>query len=158
MKSLGLNLAIATMWLLLSNEPSPTAFAIGFVIGFLLLAAFRTVVGSEGYVRRCVAFVRFLLRFGVEFVSANVKVAWTVLFRSRNSLHPDFVSYDISGLTRPEILLLTYCVSLTPGTTAVEISDDFKTLIFHALDADDRAALRATIDRTLKEGILSFTR
>ena len=44
------------------------------------------------------------------------------------------------------------------GTTTVEISDDFKTLVFHALDAGNPPALRAAIDRTLKQPILSFTR
>jgi multicomponent Na+:H+ antiporter subunit E len=146
------------MWLLLSTAPSVGAFFIGFAIGFVLLAAFGPVLGSSSYARRGVALVRFLLRFLVEFVVANLKVAWTVLFRSRQSLHPDFVAYDISDLTRAEILLLSYCVSLTPGTTTVDISDDFKTLTFHALDAEDPPVLRAAIDRALKQGILSFTR
>jgi multicomponent Na+:H+ antiporter subunit E len=158
MRSLGLNLVIAVMWLLLSSEPSAAVFALGFLLGFTLLAAFRSVAGSEAYVRRTLAFGRFLARFILEFVTANVKVAGAVLFRSRDSLHPDFVTYDISDLTRPEILLLSYCVSLTPGTTTVEISADFKTLVFHALDADDPDALRTAIDRKLKRSILSFTR
>jgi multisubunit Na+/H+ antiporter MnhE subunit len=158
MKSLGLNLAIAVIWLLLSSEPSAGAFAIGFLAGFALLAAFSTVVGSEGYLRRSVAFVRFLLRFIAAFLIANAKVAWTVLFRSRAALQPDFVRYDIAELTRPEVLILSYCLSLTPGSTTVEIADDFKSLIFHALDAADPDAIRADIDRTLKQPILSFTR
>lgn len=158
MKSLGLNLVIAVIWLLLSSEPSAGAFAVGFIAGFALLAAFSTVLGSAGYMRRSVAFVRFLIRFTGEFLIANTKVAGTVLFRSRASLRPDFIRYDIGELTRTEILLLSYCVSLTPGTTTVEISDDFKTLVFHALDAGRPDAIRRSIDRTLKQPILSFTR
>lgn len=157
MKSLGLNLVIAVMWLLL-GEASPASFAIGLLLGFALIAAFRRVLGSEDYVRRCLAFVRFVIVFVGEFVRANATVAWAVLFRSRNSMHPDFVSYDVAGLSRAEILLLSYCISLTPGTTTVDISEDFSTLVFHALDADDADAIRAEIDRTLKRGILSFTR
>jgi len=158
MKSLASNLAIAVMWLLLSAEPSVSSFALGFALGFGLLAGFRSIVGSENYVRRVVALLRFLVRFAVEFLRANATVAWAVLVRSRSSFRPDFVLYDISDLTRPEILLLSYCVSLTPGTTTVEISDDFKILTLHALDADRPDALRSEIDRTLKRGILSFTR
>jgi multicomponent Na+:H+ antiporter subunit E len=158
MKSLALNLAIAVMWLLLSAKPSVSSFAVGFAAGFGLLAAFQSIVGSGSYVRRVLAFLRFLLRFTVEFLRANAKVAWAVLFRSRRSFRPDFVRYDTSELTHAEILLLSYCVSLTPGTTTVEISEDFKTLTFHALDADRPDALRSEIDRTLKHGILAFTR
>lgn len=158
MKSFALNLVVAVMWLLLSTEPSVSSFALGFGLGFLLLAVFRSVVGSESYVRRVVAFLRFIVRFAVEFLRANAKVAWAVLFRARSSFRPDFVRYDISDLTRAEILLLSYCVSLTPGSTTVEISDDFKELTLHALDAERPDALRSEIDRTLKHGILAFTR
>jgi multisubunit Na+/H+ antiporter MnhE subunit len=158
MKSLLLNLSIALIWLLLSQETSAVTFVIGFLIGFAFVAAFRAVLGSEHYVRNSVAFVRFVLIFMREFLVANVKVAGTVLARPRTALHPNFITYDVAGLTPFEILLLSYCISLTPGTTTVQVADDFQTLIVHALDADAPDAIRADIDRTLKRGILSFTR
>jgi multisubunit Na+/H+ antiporter MnhE subunit len=61
-------------------------------------------------------------------------------------------------LTPFEILLLSYCVSLTPGSTTVHVSEDFQTLVLHSLDAQDAASVRARIDQVLKRGILSFTR
>lgn len=158
MIAFGLNLLIAVIWLLLSRVPSAAGFGIGFVIGFALVAAFRTVIGGEAYVRRCVAFGRFVLLFTREFMVANVKVAGVVLFRSRESLHPNFLTYDVTGLTRSEILLLSYCVSLTPGTTTVDITPDFNTLILHSLDADHPEQVRAELDHTLKKNILAFTR
>jgi len=158
MTAFGLNVVIAVMWLLLSNAPSATVFAVGFAVGFALVAAFRTVIGGENYVRRCIAFVGFALVFTREFVVANAKVAWLVLFRSRESLHPNFLTYDVTGLTRHEILLLFYCISLTPGTTTVDVAPDFKTLVLHALDADHPDQVRAEVDRTLKRSILAFTR
>jgi multicomponent Na+:H+ antiporter subunit E len=57
-----------------------------------------------------------------------------------------------------EILLLSHCVSLTPGTCTVDISHDFTRLYLHVLDCPDPAAVRAGIDKTLKRGILAFTR
>ena len=158
MKSLGLNLTIAVMWLLLRAEPSVSAFLIGWLVGFVLLAIFRSVLGSDNYVRRVLAFGRFMVLFGAEFLLANFKVAWAVLARARTSFRPDFVPYDTSDLKPGEILLLSYCVSLTPGTTTVEIAPDFKTLTVHALDADCPDELRAQIDRTLKRTIPAFTR
>lgn len=158
MKSFGLNLIVALIWLLLSREPSPVSFAMGFLFGFALLALFRSVVGGESYVRRCFAFVRFLVAFTWAFLVANAKVAWAVLFRSHESLHPNFMTYDISGLHRYEILLLSYCITLTPGTTTVDITPDFRVLIIHALDGDNPDAIRADLDRTLKPSILAFTR
>lgn len=158
MIAFGLNLLIAVMWLLLSQSPSAVVFGIGFAVGFAFVAAFRSVIGGESYVRRCLAFVRFLLLFTWEFLVANVKVAGVVLFRSRESLHPNFITFDVAGLTPSEILLLSYCISLTPGTTTVEVAADFRTLVVHSLDADQPDQIRAELDRTLKQSILAFTR
>lgn len=158
MIAFGLNLLIAVMWLLLSQAPSAAGFGIGFGVGFAFVAAFRSVIGGEAYVRRCVAFVRFLLVFTREFLVANVKVAGVVLFRSRESLHPNFITFDVAGLTPAEILLLSYCITLTPGTTTVEVAADFQTLVVHSLDAEQPDQIRAELDRTLKQSILAFTR
>lgn len=158
MKSLVLNLLIAVVWLLLSAEPSVAAFALGGLMGFALLAVFHRVLGSGDYVRRVFALGRFALVFTREFLVANATVVWTVLFRSKESLHPNFLSYDVAGLKPFEILLLSYCISLTPGSTTVKVTDDFQTLVLHTLDVDDADAIRARLDRVLKHGILSFTR
>jgi multisubunit Na+/H+ antiporter MnhE subunit len=158
MKAFGLNLLIATIWLLLSQAPSPAVFALGFLVGFIFLAAFRSVVGAEDYIRRWAGLARFLWFFTREFIIANLNVAWTVLFRPPSALRPGFVAYDVTGLTRTEILILSYCLTLTPGTTTVEISPDFRTLIFHALDAQDPEQLRAQLDQKLKPALLAFTR
>jgi multicomponent Na+:H+ antiporter subunit E len=158
MKPFAMNLLIAVLWLLLSQEPGPIDFLFGFAVGFGLLTLFRPVLRSESYIRRSLAFVRFMAVFLREFVIANMKVAYAVLFRSRESLHPNFVTYDTSKLRPNEILILSYCITLTPGTTTVDITDDFQMLVFHALDADDPNQIRASIDRRLKTAIVRFTR
>jgi len=158
MRSFTLNLLIAVIWLLLSAEPSAGVFALGFLIGFTLLGVFRSVLASADYVRRVLALGRFLIVFTVEFVAANIDMVRIVLFRSRDSLHPNFITYDVGGMSPMEILLLTYCVSLTPGSTSVKVTDDFQTLVLHTIDADDPDGVRARLDRLFKNGILSFTR
>lgn len=158
MTSLGLNLFVAVVWLLLSADPSPASFAIGGLMGFALLAALPDLLGSRDYVRRVLALLRFGLVFTREFIVSNVTVAKLVLSRDPTRLRPDFIAYDTTGMRPYEILLLSYCLTLTPGTTSVEMSEDFRTLMIHALDADDPDAVRASLDRTLKHGILAFTR
>ena len=158
MRSFALNLLLAVMWLLLSTVPTAAMFAVGFLLGFALIAIFHDVLDSGSYVRRVVALGRFALVFLWEFLVANGSVVRTVWFRSPASLHPNFITYDVAGLKPFEILLLSYCISLTPGSTTVEVSEDFNTLVLHALDAKDPDALRAQLDRVLKQGILRFTR
>lgn len=158
MSSFALNLLLAVIWLLLSAEPSVAVFTLGFLLGFALLAGFHRVLGSGSYARRVFALGRFLMVFAWEFLMANGNVVWTVLFRARASLNPNFITYDVTGLKPFEILLLSYCISLTPGSTTVQVSDDFQTLVLHTLDAGDPPVVRARLDRVLKHGILSFTR
>ena len=158
MRSLLLNLIMAGMWLLFHQDPNIADFIIGFAIGFALLALFQPVVGSANYVRRTLAFLRFVLVFLREFIMANVAVTLTVLFGSRQGIHPNFITLDVSGMKPFEILVLSYCITLTPGTTSVEIEDDFKTLIVHALDAKHPEQVRRQINRSLRDAILKFTR
>ena len=154
-----LNMLIANVWLLLSRDPGVPSFAIGFLIGFGLLALFGDVLpGGRRYVRRVLALISFALYFVRLFLIANFSVAATVLFRSNDRLHPNFITYDVSALNPGEILLLSYCITLTPGTVSIRIDDAFHTLTLHALDAQNPDAIRAGIDRSLTQRILRFTR
>ncbi len=157
MRSLVLNVLVATIWLLLQTQPTLLDFSVGAALGFLLLFLFRPVLRSGDYVRRVIAANVFVLVFAWEFVRACVQLIRLTLFVPVDRLRPDFLIYDVAGLTRLEILLLSHCVSLTPGTSTVDISHDFTRLYLHALDCPDPAAIRAEIN-TLKQGILAFTR
>lgn len=158
MQSLVLNLVVAVIWLLLQTRPSLTSFAVGFALGFGLLALFQPVLDSRNYVRRVLAAGAFLGVFGWEFLRSCAQLIRQILTRRPEQLNPCFVIYDVSGLTRIEVLLLSHCVSLTPGTNTVDISHDFTRLYLHVLDCDDVAEIRASIDQRLRRGLLAFTR
>ena len=158
MRSLVLNVLVAAIWLLLQTQPTLRDFFVGASLGFLLLYLFRPVLRSGDYVRRVIAANIFVVVFAWEFISACVQLIRLTLFVPVERLRPDFLIYDVSGLNRLEILLLSHCVSLTPGTCTVDISHDFSRLYLHVLDCPDPAAVRRDIDNTLKRGILAFTR
>lgn len=158
MNPLALNLLIATLWLFLSSGRSTVDFFLGFVLGFVLLAAFHAVLGRRDYARRTGALVVFVLQFIGQFILANLNVAATVVSRRPESLQPHFFTYDVAGLRLGEILILSYCITLTPGTATVQISEDQRTLVLHGLDVEDVDAVRRELDRTLKEPLLRVTR
>jgi multicomponent Na+:H+ antiporter subunit E len=158
MKSAALNLLIAVVWMLLGQELSLFNLGVGFVIGFVLLALFRPVFGSHHYVRRVLGGAAFVGIFFWAFISSCGNLAAAALFVPKSRLHPRLLEYDVSGLTRFEILLLSQCISLTPGTTTVAISPDFQTFLLHAFNTDEPEEVRRLIDRTLRRGILAFTR
>ncbi len=158
MRSLMLNLLVAFIWLLLQPQPGLRDFAFGFALGFALLALFRPVLSSHDYVRRMVAALFFTGVFAKAFLLSCAQLIRITLFVPFSRLQPDFIDYDVSGLNRVEILLLSHCISLTPGTNTVDISPDFTHLHLHVLDCPDPDAVRRSIDGTLRRSILAFTR
>ena len=89
-----------------------------------------------------------------DIVVANVSVAIKVLGPLR-SLRPGFVELPLELEDDFAIALLASTISLTPGTVSADVSPDRRTLLVHALDVDDAAALVAEIkqryERPLKE-------
>lgn len=158
MRALLLNLMVAAIWLLLQSPPTLLGFAVGYALGFGLLALFHQVVDSRDYVRRTVALVAFLGLFAREFLRSCLQLGRAALFTPVSRLRPRFIVYDVTGLSRMEVLLLSHSISLTPGTNTVDILGDFTGLRLHVLDCPDPKLIRAGIDRTLRRGILAFTR
>lgn len=108
--------------------------------------------------KRACGFLAYIFHFSRELVLANISVAKVVLFQRREDLAPGFITYPLGGLSRFEILLLTHSITLTPGTTSVEISEDYSELVVHALDARDPDAARASIKQGLEIPLLAWTR
>lgn len=158
MKSLTANLCVAIIWMLLHGEPSLVVFLVGWAVGFALLALFSPVLRSGAYVRRTLGLGRFLAVFGRAFVTSSWQLLMLVLMRRVRDLHPRLITYDVRGLTMLEILLLSHSISLTPGTTTVDVSPDRNHLVLHVLDAPEPETVRRDIDQTLRSAILGFTR
>lgn len=156
-KGASIHLVLALLWTFLGT-PSWGRFIAGAVIVFVILAAFQSLLDIRSYIRRSLAFVKFLFVFTREFLLSNLNIARAVLTQKREDIVPDFIEYDITGLRPQEVLLLSQCITLTPGTTSVEISPDFSTLVIHAFDAKDPEAVCRGIDSTLRKAILEFTR
>ncbi len=100
----------------------------------------------------------FLLRFVRELVLANITMAKIVLLQKREDLKPDFVVYDTAGLTPFEVVVLTHCITLTPGTTSVELNDEATQVVIHALDARDASGVCLGIKNNLEAPLLGWTR
>jgi len=156
-RSLASNTFLALLWLFLTDGGMPE-FVEGFLFGFLALALFPNMLSSHDYVRRTLALLKFLLIFFKEFAVANWTIAKAVLIRKNDDIHPNIITYDVAGLDAFEIYLLSQTITLTPGTTTLDLVNDGKTLLIHAFDADDVAAVRTSIDNSLRRGILAFTR
>lgn len=108
--------------------------------------------------QRALSFFRFCGGFLWALVAANLQMARVVLFRPLRHLTPAFIKYPIKDLSNLEVVLLSHCITLTPGTTSVEISADRTTLVIHALDGSDPAAVCRSIQSELEMPMLAWTR
>jgi len=153
------NLMIAVAWVFLGENPRFEDFVIGYIIGFVLMVICSPLLKSEqAYMRRTLALARFSFHFILLFLQSNWVLAIAVLRQPINTIEPNFVEYDIEGLSLLEFMLLTHCISLTPGTTSSYVSGDRSRLMIHAFDARDPDSVRKEIYEKLERPILAFTR
>lgn len=158
MRTFSLHLFLAATWLLLSPQRRLLDLFIGIALAFLLLMLFQRVLRCEEYVRRTLAWIRFLSSFFRAFIGANLAVAGIILFRNPADLQPGFIRFPTEGMSAWELVLLSHCISLTPGTTTVEILDEGKSLRIHALEAEHPDGVRAEIDQLLRRPLLQASR
>jgi len=158
MNPLYLNVALAVLWTFLSRAPSFTVFVVGLGLGFVLVALWRRLFPGSSYVARVLAISVFVLAVLKELVLSNLTLIRVVLFRSRDRMNPGFLTYDVSQLSPLELGMLCHCLTLTPGTTMVDVLDDGRALLLHALDAADPDAVRRSIDLGLRDPMLRWTR
>lgn len=108
--------------------------------------------------QRVLGFFAFVTRFLHALVLANLRLARTILFEKRETLAPGFLVYPVEGLSKLEILVLSHCITLTPGTTTVEVSSDFTQLVLHALDARNPEKTMQEIRTGLEAPLLRWSR
>jgi multisubunit Na+/H+ antiporter MnhE subunit len=68
------------------------------------------------------------------------------------------MTYNVEGLSEFEILLLCWCISLTPGTAVADRNEDGRALILHAFASGEPDDIAQQLDHRLKNRIVEFTR
>jgi multicomponent Na+:H+ antiporter subunit E len=92
--------------------------------------------------------------FVKELIVSSVAVARSVL-GEKGSAASAIIAVPIDLKTRAGVTTLANCVSLTPGTTSLHVSDDMSTLYIHVLDApsgdDVIADIKTKFETRIKE-------
>ena len=79
-------------------------------------------------------------------IRSNLQIAREILTPGW-AQSPRILRYEVGGLSEVETTVLANSISLTPGTLAVDVSDDGRHLYLHCMYARDRAAQLREIDR-----------
>lgn len=143
-----LNLLLALVWVGLTGHFTPENLLVGFVIGFALLWVLRKAVDPESvdaatpsYFTKAWQGIEFVAFFLWALVQSNLRVAVEVL-RPRPRLQPAVVEVSLDEHSPAELMLLANLITLTPGTLSLDISDDRRVLLVHAMHVDDVETFR----------------
>ncbi len=140
-----LNIALAIIWAALWGSPTLLMVATGYVLGFMTLWFAAPVFGlNNAYFLRSWRILRLIMFFLYELVMSSLRVAYDVLTPNDYST-PAILDMPLDVNSDFEILLVTNLISITPGTLSLDVSDDRKTLTFHAMYAEDPDAVIAEL-------------
>jgi multicomponent Na+:H+ antiporter subunit E len=150
-----LNILLAVVWAALWAAFTLPALLSGFVLGYAALWLVQPLFGERSpYFLRVWRAIRLTLFFLWELVVSSIRVAWDIVTPSHHS-NPAILEMPLDVESDIEILLVTTLISLTPGTLSLDVTPDRKTLIVHAMFADDPEALVAELkdgmERMVKE-------
>jgi multicomponent K+:H+ antiporter subunit E len=139
-----LTAALTIIWLLLANSVSAGQLLLGLLFGWSIPRFTLRFWPERVQARHPLALLRFIGIVLYDILVANLAVAWLIL-RGPQRLRPGFVEIPLDLTSDLAISLLANTISLTPGTVSARLSPDRRTLLIHALDLTDSAALIAAI-------------
>lgn len=136
---------LLVVWVALWEQVTVATVLAGVLVAVALLAVFRPGGGVTRWTLRPLAGIRFSGYFVAQFVVANLHVAAAVVQPSRIRGRQAIIEVPIT-LTNPAIVaILASAVSLTPGTSVVEIRTDSPALFLHVLEYHSREHTRRSV-------------
>ena len=157
MKAFMWNIALAAAWTLASGEVTLSNLLVGFAVGYLVLGFAQVVVGESRYYRKVGQIVRFAAFYLWQIVLSNLRVAYDVLTPTYY-MRPGIIALPLDATTDEEITLLANLITLTPGSLALDVSPDRKTLYVHSMFVDDVEEVRREFKEGLERRVLEVLR
>ena len=140
-----LNLFLAIVYSLLVGEFGILTFITGFVLGYVVITLYALTTNQPSYPMKAIRLMRFAAYFLYILVKANLQIAWEIITPGL-SQQPRLIRYPVGRLDAVETTTLSNCITLTPGTLVVDISDDEQWLYIHCMYAKDRDSAVAELD------------
>ena len=149
------NLLLALAWAALQGDFSLWTLATGHVLGYLILVtlAHGGVLETSPYVGRGHRVVGLALYFLYELVKANLRLALDVATPSFH-MKPGIIAVPLDVTKDSQILLLSMLINTTPGSVALDVSADRKTLYVHVMYMDSPDAAREEIKQGFERRVL----
>jgi len=146
MKMLGWNLALALMWCALAGRLGIPQLMLGFAVGYVLIGWLIPTEDARAYLRKLPMVIAFLGFYVVDVIVSSVRIAREVITLSPRR-RPGLVAVPLDIKTDAQIAMFANIVTFTPGTIAVDLSEDRQTMFVHDLFLDDPVEARDRFKR-----------
>lgn len=149
------NILLALAWAALQGEFSLRTVVTGQVLGYLVLLALVRggVLPPSPYIGRVHRVLGLIAYFLWELVQANLRLAIDVATPSYH-MKPGIIAVPLDTTTDGQILLLSMLINTTPGSVALDVSPDRKTLYVHVMYMSTPDAARDEIKQGFERRVL----
>ena len=149
------NMLLALAWSALQGEFSLRTLLTGHVLGYLILVALVRggVLGASPYIGRVHRVLGLSAYFFRELVKANIRLAVDVA-TPHYHMKPGIIALPLDATQDGQILLLSMLINTTPGSVALDVSPDRKTLYVHVMYMDTPDAARQEIKEGFERRVL----
>ena len=149
------NLLLALAWAALQGEFSLQTLVTGLVLGYVILLALVRggVLNPSPYIGRVHRVLGLGAYFFWELVKANFRLALDVA-TPRFNMTPGIIALPLDATEDSQILLLSMLINTTPGSVALDVSPDRKTLYVHVMYMDTPEAAREEIKKGFERRVL----
>ena len=151
------NILLALAWAALQGEFSLTNLITGYVLGYFVLVVLVKggVLEPSRYVSKAHLAIGLAAFFLWELVLANMRLALDVA-TPRFQMTPGILAIPLDATRDSEILLLAMLINLTPGSVALDVSDDRKVMYVHVMYIASADAARAEIKTGFERRVLQL--
>jgi multicomponent Na+:H+ antiporter subunit E len=127
----------------------------GQLIGYLILVALVRggALAPSPYIGRVHRVVGLAAYFFWELLKANLKLALDIA-TPRYHMKPGIIALPLDATRDGQILLLSMLINTTPGSVALDVSADRKTLYVHVMYMDSPDAAREEIKQGFERRVL----
>jgi multicomponent Na+:H+ antiporter subunit E len=150
------NLLLALAWVGLTGRFTLDSLITGAVLGRLVLMVLAR--GQVLSLREVGRLERSLHLFGYlmwQIIIANIKITMDVL-RIEHRMRPGVIRLPLDVTKDSEILLLAAMINITPGSVALDVSPDRKTMYVHVMHMESPEAAKSDIKNGFERRVLDL--
>ena len=149
------NLLLALAWAALQGDFSLWTLVTGQVLGYLILVALVRggVLKASPYIGRVHRVIGLVAFFFWELMKANLRLALDVA-TPKYHMKPGIIALPLDATEDGQILLLSMLINTTPGSVALDVSPDRKTMYVHVMYMDTPDAARDELKHGFERRVL----